>query len=102
MQMDSTNQIKSEILQPLIDGDADIVIGSRFLDKKYKNEIPRYRAFGLKAITKFIHNESWSISDAQSGFRAYTKKVLAKLNLFELGMSISTEILLEQGKIILS
>jgi glycosyltransferase involved in cell wall biosynthesis len=82
-----------EILQPLIEEEADIVIGSRFLDKKNKNDIPRYRAFGIKTITRFIHNESWNISDAQSGFRAYTKKALARLNLFDVGMSVSTEIL---------
>jgi glycosyltransferase involved in cell wall biosynthesis len=82
-----------EILQPLLGDEADIVIGSRFLDKKNKNNIPRYRAFGIKTITKFVHNESWTLSDAQSGYRAYTKRVLEKLNLFEMGMSISTEIL---------
>jgi glycosyltransferase involved in cell wall biosynthesis len=82
-----------EILQPLIEGEADIVVGSRFLDKKYKNDIPRYRALGIKTITKFIHNESYNLSDAQSGFRAYSKKALVKLNLFDAGMSVSTEIL---------
>jgi glycosyltransferase involved in cell wall biosynthesis len=82
-----------EILQPLIEDQADIVIGSRFLDNKIKNNIPRYRAFGIRTITRFVHNESWNLSDAQSGFRAYTKHVLAKLNLFDMGMSISTEIL---------
>jgi glycosyltransferase involved in cell wall biosynthesis len=92
-----------EILHPLIEGEADIVVGSRFLDRKYKNDIPRYRAFGIKTITKFIHNESWNLSDAQSGFRAYSKKVLAKLNLFDAGMSVSTEILfraMENGFVI--
>jgi glycosyltransferase involved in cell wall biosynthesis len=82
-----------DVLQPLIEGEADIVIGSRFLDNKKNNDIPRYRAFGIKAITKFMHNDSWSISDAQSGYRAYTKGAVAKLKLFEVGMSISTEIL---------
>jgi glycosyltransferase involved in cell wall biosynthesis len=82
-----------DFIRPLADGDADIVIGSRFLDQRSRDEIPRYRAFGIKTITRFIHNESWNISDAQSGFRAYSKKALAKLKLYELGMSISTEIL---------
>ena len=35
------------------------------------------------------------LSDAQSGFRAYSKKVLAKLSPSELGMGISTEILIK-------
>jgi glycosyltransferase involved in cell wall biosynthesis len=82
-----------EILQPLYEDQADIVIGSRFLDKKIKNNIPRYRAFGIRTITRFVHNESWNLSDSQSGFRAYSKEVLTKLNLFDTGMSVSTEIL---------
>ena len=82
-----------EILRPLVEDQADIVIGSRFLDKNIKNNIPRYRAFGIRTITRFIHNETWKLTDAQSGFRGYTKNVLAKLNLFDAGMSISTEIL---------
>jgi glycosyltransferase involved in cell wall biosynthesis len=83
-----------EILRPLVEDEADIVIGSRFLGMDYKKDIPRYRAFGIKAITRFIHDETWNLSDAQSGYRAYTKQVLQKLDLFEMGMSISTEILL--------
>jgi glycosyltransferase involved in cell wall biosynthesis len=82
-----------EILQPLIEDEADIVIGSRFLDSKNKSDIPRYRAFGIRTITKFIHNESYNLSDAQSGFRGYSKKALVKLNLYDSGMSVSTEIL---------
>ena len=81
-----------EILHPLYEDQADIVIGSRFLNKKIKNNIPRYRAFGIRTITRFVHNESWNLSDAQSGFRAYSKEVLTKLNLFDTGMSVSTEI----------
>jgi hypothetical protein len=35
------------------------------------------------------------LTDSQSGFRAYSKKVLVKLNPSELGMGISTEILIK-------
>jgi len=35
------------------------------------------------------------LTDSQSGFRAYSKKVLAELNPSELGMGISTEILIK-------
>jgi glycosyltransferase involved in cell wall biosynthesis len=61
------------ILQPIIEHEADIVTGSRFLDKKYKNEMPRYRAFGVRVIIKFIRSKYCDISDAQSGFRAISK-----------------------------
>ena len=83
-----------KILRPLIEDEADIVIGSRFLYMEDRSHIPKYRAFGVKTITKFIHSKSYKISDAQSGYRAYTKEALAKLSLSDTGMSISTEILL--------
>ena len=38
-----------------------------------------------------------SLTDSQSGFRAYSKKVLEKLNLTDKGMGISTEILIKSN-----
>jgi len=58
-------------------------------------KVPRYRSFGIKTITKLAQSASYSgISDSQSGFRAYSKNALSKINLFEDGMAVSTEILL--------
>ena len=83
------------VIKPIIDQEADLVIGSRFLDESEK-EVPRYRKVGIKVITK-ITNASIKkqLTDSQSGFRAYSKKVLAELNPSELGMGISTEILIK-------
>ena len=39
-----------------------------------------------------------SLTDSQSGFRAYSKKVLEKLNVADKGMGISTEILIKSNK----
>jgi len=73
----------------------DIVIGSRFLDDQNRNRIPAYRNFGIRTITRFTQSASYPhLTDAQSGFRGYSKKALAKINLFEQGMAVSTEILL--------
>ena len=84
-----------KVTKPIIDQEADLVIGSRFLDESEK-EVPRYRKVGIKVITK-ITNASIKkqLTDSQSGFRAYSKKVLNELNLSELGMGISTEILIK-------
>ena len=84
-----------KVTKPIIDQEADLVIGSRFLDESEK-EVPRYRKVGIKVITK-ITNASIKkqLTDSQSGFRAYSKKVLVKLNPSELGMGISTEILIK-------
>ena len=84
-----------KVTKPIIDQEADLVIGSRFLDESEK-EVPRYRKVGIKVITK-ITNASIKkqLTDSQSGFRAYSKKVLNELNPSELGMGISTEILIK-------
>ncbi len=83
-----------KILKPIEKNQADIVIGSRFLDKK--SDVPKYREFGINVITKVtnvtIKNK---LTDAQSGLRAYSKKVLYEINLSDLGMGVSTEILIK-------
>ena len=83
------------VTTPIINQEADLVIGSRFLDDSEK-EVPQYRKVGIKLITK-ITNASIKekLTDSQSGFRAYSKKVVDELNPSELGMGISTEILIK-------
>jgi len=83
------------VINPIINGESDLVIGSRFLDESEK-EIPRYRKVGINVITKITNvTIKKQLTDSQSGFRAYSKKVLNELNLSELGMGISTEILIK-------
>jgi len=72
------------LIEPIRTQNFDIVIGSRFLNKEDKEKVPRFRSVGIRTITKLT----------QSGFRAYNKNALAKINLFEDGMAVSTEILL--------
>jgi glycosyltransferase involved in cell wall biosynthesis len=77
----------------------DIVIGSRFLRNDDKEKVPRFRSFGIKTITKLTQTGTSSkITDSQSGFRAYGKDALSKINLFEDGMAVSTEILLRANE----
>lgn len=86
-----------KILKKIIDNEADIVIGSRFLDENQK--MPKYRKFGVKTITKLTNVVGGTnISDSQSGFRAYNKKILQNISPSEQGMGISTEILMKSQK----
>tara|TARA_B110000263_G_C15311890_1_gene513971 strand:+ start:118 stop:1005 length:888 start_codon:yes stop_codon:yes gene_type:complete len=84
-----------KVVEPIINQKSDLVIGSRFLDESEK-EIPQLRKVGIKVITK-ITNASIKkqLTDSQSGFRAYSKQVINELNPSELGMGISTEILIK-------
>ena len=86
-----------KMLKPVKEDKAEIVIGSRFLGNK--QEVPKYREIGIKAITSLTNITTGSkISDSQSGFRAYSKKVLEEISPSESGMGISTEILIKAAK----
>jgi len=84
-----------KVINPIINGKSDLVIGSRFLDEN-KKEVPSYRKVGIKVITKITNATiKKQLTDSQSGFRAYSKKILNELNPAELGMGVSTEILIK-------
>jgi glycosyltransferase involved in cell wall biosynthesis len=84
-----------DIVKPILEEGLDVVIGSRFLSSQDAHKVPRYRSLGIKTITKLAQSASYNnITDSQNGFRAYSKSALLKLNLFENGMPVSSEILL--------
>lgn len=88
----------SSVIEPIINQNYDLVIGSRFLEKP-KN-IPNYRKFGIMTITKVTNFLTKTrISDSQSGFRAYKKNILNSIIPQEKGMSVSTEILIKATKL---
>ncbi len=89
------------VIAPIIDGKSDISIGSRFLDSK--NNVPGYRKVGIKIITHVTNSSIKNkITDSQSGFRAYNKNVLNQIKPLDLGMGISTEILIKASSLGLS
>ena len=85
-----------KVVEPLKNNIADLVIGSRFLDNK--SDVPNYRKIGIKVITQ-ITNTSMKkkLTDSQSGFRAYNKQVLLQISPSDIGMGISTEILIKSS-----
>ena len=96
---DGQHQISEidSVLQPIYENKADIVIGSRFLGET--KDLPRYRKIGIKTITGLTNVMTGSkITDSQSGFRAYSKKILKEISPTESGMGISTEILIKASK----
>jgi len=84
-----------KVLMPIKEDKADIVIGSRFLSENL-SDVPDYRKFGIKVITKITNvSIKEKITDSQSGFRAYSNKVLADIVPSETGMGVSTELLIK-------
>jgi O-antigen/teichoic acid export membrane protein len=83
-----------DVIAPLKRGEADLVIGSRFLGKD--NNVARYRKFGIDVIT-FLYNFGGveRITDAQSCFRAYGAQCLNVLKIHEDGFGFSVETLVQ-------
>ena len=89
----------NSVFGPINDEVADIVIGSRFLDKK-SEEMPNYRKVGIKIITKITNlSIKEKLTDSQSGFRAYNKKTLEEITPSDKGMGVSTEILIKASNL---
>jgi glycosyltransferase involved in cell wall biosynthesis len=85
-----------KIIKPILSNEADIVIGSRFLEKN--NDVKTYRKFGIRFITSLVRAFSGNnIRDAESGFRGYSIDSLKQLipMLETEGMGMSAEILLK-------
>jgi hypothetical protein len=83
------------LVEPIEQGVAEVVLGSRFMDKNGTVEMPSYRKFGIKVITKLTNGSGkGGVSDSQSGFRAYSKNAIEHLgSISENGMSASIELL---------
>jgi glycosyltransferase involved in cell wall biosynthesis len=83
------------VVKPIEDGVAEVVLGSRFMDEKGTADMPAYRRFGVKVITKLSNRLGKNgVSDAQSGFRAYSKHAMERLGVISAnGMSASIELL---------
>jgi len=83
------------LIKPIEDHVAEVVLGSRFMDKNGAAEMPTYRQFGVKVITKLSNgNGKNGVTDSQSGFRAYSKRAIEQLGVIsENGMSASIELL---------
>lgn len=78
------------LLKPILSGEADVVVGSRFLD--VKSNTPTWRIAGQKALTVATNIASGvELTDSQSGFRAISRQALEKFNFRTRGFSIESE-----------
>ena len=81
------------LLEPLKSNEADIVFGSRFLNTE--NKIPKIKRYLIIPLAHLVNRVFFGIklTDPQSGLRAFTAEVNAKLNWREDGMAHCSEIL---------
>jgi glycosyltransferase involved in cell wall biosynthesis len=78
------------VVAPILSGQADIVVGSRYL--KQISVVPRYRIWGHWAFNLLTRISSgMAVTDSQSGFRAFSPAALEKIDFRSKGFSVESE-----------
>ncbi len=87
------------LLDPLRRKQADVIIGSRF-NGKGDHDMPFYRKAGIWLITHLTNlGLSVDLTDAQSGFRAFSRKAIERIEVNDSDMGASTEMLLRSDSL---
>jgi glycosyltransferase involved in cell wall biosynthesis len=82
----------SPLAAPILNGEADLVIGSRFLESEHR--IPTYRKAGQKVLNGLTNAAcELDITDSQSGFRALSKMAIANLDFCSKGYNIESDMI---------
>jgi len=85
------------VIKPILDGEADLAIGSRFVNPS--TNMPPYRNLGIDLITWLYNAGSKAkITDSQSGFRSHSRKLLEIINIIRSDFSFSIEVLVKARK----
>jgi len=80
------------LLEPIMSGDADIVIGSRLHSGDL---IPAVRRWGNRILSFVTSLFAGGVRDTQSGFRAYSRRALDVIDVVEDGYGVDSQILVD-------
>jgi glycosyltransferase involved in cell wall biosynthesis len=84
------------LLEPLLNGKSDMVVGSRMLGKRQRGAISIFHTLGNKLFNRAINFAmKSSITDSLSGYRALYKKTFSDLILFSDSFEIEVEMTVE-------
>lgn len=83
------------LIQPILDDEADIVNGSRYLGGE-RQDTPKYRRIGQTVLDTTTNIASGvKLTDTQSGFRAFSSKSIDCFNFDPEGFGIESDMLIE-------
>ena len=90
-----------EFIQPILNDNADFVMGSRLKGDIKKGAMPALHRYVGNPFLTWVLNVLFStgISDAHCGMRAMTKETWNKLNLHTCGMEFASEMVLEASRL---
>lgn len=78
------------VVQPVLDGQADMVVGSRYLG--LESDIPAYRRLGQRVVTTMTNTCSGvPCTDSWSGYRAFSRRALHSVFFGESGWGVDPE-----------
>jgi len=80
------------VVEPILKGDADVVIGCRF---PFDDSIPARRRWGNRVLNFFTNLSAGGARDTQSGFRAYSKAALNVIDVTEDGLGVDSQIFID-------
>lgn len=87
----------SNLLGPLISGEADFTSGSRFISGSQVENMPVVKRYGNWMVSRIVgYILGKRFADVSCGFRAYNKKAILHLNLFG-GFTYTQEVFLNLG-----
>ena len=85
-----------KLVKNIEENKSDVVVGYRFNNTR---DMPEYRKFGNKMLDRMTNMvEELSVRDTQSGFRAYSKKVIENIDFKMKGFGSDAEILIDATK----
>lgn len=84
-----------KLVTPIINGKADIVNGSRYVNGEEKNT-PKYRRVGQSVLDIATNiNGRTHITDSQSGFRAFAADTVSSFRFHQKGFGIESEMIVD-------
>lgn len=82
-----------DLLAPLENGEADLVVGSRYLEGD-RGDTPTYRRVGQKTLDLMTNlGNEVKVTDSQSGFRAFNRRAIETLDIADNGFGVESEML---------
>lgn len=84
----------SAVVDPVLQSDADLVIGSRYLESEGDDETPLYRRFGQRVLDVLTTRSSGAeVTDSQSGFRALSPTAVEEMHVSTDGIGVESEMI---------
>jgi glycosyltransferase involved in cell wall biosynthesis len=89
-----------QLLQPILDGKADVVLSSRFLAGHAHRVLYFWHAMGNRTLTLLSNAfTNLNLTDMESGYKVFTREVLARLTIREDRFGVEPEIVAKVARL---